>query len=306
MKFKPIITDKSGQEITEFAHGQFELSMDWQQVSDPLCHSIPHWHPEIQISVVMQGCVKFRILDSVCTLRPGEGIFLNSGCRHEILLDEETADGVYLCANFSPSVITGRREGIQYRSYVEPVITSPNLYYMELKDQPWQTEILGLVASMGKIEQDQAFGYELKMMQALLQIWHLLLVNSRDKFEPGSSVSFSDRSQIYLMQKFIQKHYMEDISLEDIAESAHISVGECCRVFKRSLNTSPIQYLINHRINQSLKLLTGSDLSVGVISQQVGYSSSSHFSSSFKKNMNVTPLQYRMRQVNQPIKEGFE
>ena len=86
---------------------------------------------------------------------------------------------------------------------------------------------------------------------------------------------------------------MERISLKDIADAAHISKGECCRIFKRIQHTTPFLYLISFRVAQSVKLLSTTDYSVAEIAQQVGFGSSSYYNECFKKEMGCTPSQYR-------------
>ena len=133
-------------------------------------------------------------------------------------------------------------------------------------------------------------------MTVLLQrIWHQIVVNNREKIEQKSSVSFSDRQRIRALQTFIHKNYMEHITLADIAAAGHISRGECCRVFKRVEQRSPVQYLLRFRLEQSLKLLVSTELSVQEIARQVGFGTGSYFTERFREELGSTPSEYRRK-----------
>jgi AraC-like DNA-binding protein len=129
----------------------------------------------------------------------------------------------------------------------------------------------------------------------LRQIWHLIVVNNREKIEQRSNVSFSDRQRMRALQTYIHKHYMEQIALADIAAAGHISRGECCRVFKRVEKRSPVQYLTRFRLEQSLKLLSSTELSVQEIARQVGFGTGSYFTEKFREEMQCTPTEYRRK-----------
>ena len=68
------------------------------------------------------------------------------------------------------------------------------------------------------------------------------------------------------------------------------------KFFKKSLKMSPYDYLINYRINESMKLLKNSSLSILDISENVGFNNVSHYIQIFKKKTGQTPLEYRNSQ----------
>jgi transcriptional regulator GlxA family with amidase domain len=86
---------------------------------------------------------------------------------------------------------------------------------------------------------------------------------------------------------------MKEISLQNIAASSHISIGECCRCFKNALHITPYEYLINFRINKGADLLKETSCSVTTIAGMVGFNDSSHFIQLFKKVMHITPNEYK-------------
>ena len=294
MKCRPITVDDSLQELTQHGTGDFPVSMDRQVVSDEHHGGIRHWHEEIQIALVTEGEVVFRAEEQEIRLCAGQGFFVNSGVHHEAH-PTQRGDGVYICVNFLPNVIFGQADSVVRRDYVDPVLYCDSLRSFPLLEQPWHQEICGLLRELAKVEDAAEYGYEIRMTILLRQIWHLIVVNNRENIEQKSNVSFSDRQRMRALKTYIHKHYMEQIALADIAAAGHISRGECCRVFKRVEKRSPVQYLTRFRLEQSLKLLGSTELSVQEIARQVGFGTGSYFTEKFREEMQCTPTEYRRK-----------
>lgn len=292
MKCRPITVDDSLQELTQHGTREFPVSMDRQVVTNLNHGGIRHWHEEIQITLVTEGEVIFRAEEQEFRLCAGQGFFVNSGVHHEAL-PTENADGVYICVNFLPSLIYGQTDSVVRRDYVDPVLYCSGLHGFPLLEQPWHQEICKLLRELGEVEEAAEYGYEIEMTILLRQIWHLIVVHNREKIEQRSSVSFSDRQRMRALQTYIHKNYREHISLSDIAAAGHISRGECCRVFKRVQKQSPVQYLTRFRLEQSLKLLNSTELSVQEIARQVGFGTASYFTERFREAFGCAPSEYR-------------
>jgi len=302
MKFRPIVVDNTQQELTEHGTAEFPMSMDEQILGREGSTLIPHWHYEIQIGVVTRGSVKFRTPAGEYLLQTGQGIFINQGVLHEAV-ETGVPDSAYICVNFKPEMIYGQPSNTIRRDYVDPIIFNSGLQSIPLLDEPWQREICSLMLELGRVNNAQEYGYELELKILLCRIWHILLVNRREELEKMNVVSFSDKQRMQAIRLFIQKNYMEKLSLSEIARAAHISRSECCRVFRRVEQITPMLYLTRYRIAQSVKLLGCTDLSISQIAQHTGFSSSSYYTECFKKEMNCTPVEYRRQALCRPRPE---
>jgi AraC-like DNA-binding protein len=105
----------------------------------------------------------------------------------------------------------------------------------------------------------------------------------------------ADQYRITTLINYIQTHHQEKVTLADIAKSASISRGECCRFFQRMIHMTPFSYLNEYRIFQSVSVLVENNLSITEISEVVGFSSISFYTSTFKKQMKCSPREYRKR-----------
>ena len=292
MKFRPIIVDNKLEELTEHGTEEFPVSMDEQHVSYENCHEVLHWHYEIQIVLVTKGSVLFRTPAGEFLIQEGQGIFFNSGCLHEAVPTDDT-DSIYICINFHPNLIFGQNSSVIRRDYVDPLLFSAEMQVVPLINETWHQEICEMTRKLAQINDAQQYGYEISIKIELCSIWLLLAENNRPLIEGSASITFLGKQRMRALLHFIHRNYMDSISLDDIANAAHISNGECCRIFKRIQHTTPFLYLIGFRVEQSIKLLSTTDYSIAQIAQQVGFGSSSYYNECFKKEMHCTPSQYR-------------
>ena len=92
---------------------------------------------------------------------------------------------------------------------------------------------------------------------------------------------------------YINQNFNRIISLDDLTHIAHVSKTTLIDLFKELYGTTPIRYLNNLRMEKARELLANSDLSIGEISELVGFQSIHYFSRSFKEREGCTPLCYR-------------
>ena len=92
---------------------------------------------------------------------------------------------------------------------------------------------------------------------------------------------------------FIQEHYMNPISLLDVATHVNMSQFHFSRLFKKDCGYSPHEYLILTRLNRAKHLLKTTGLPVKVIAQKVGYQNVSSFTNAFTDRVGISPTLFR-------------
>ncbi len=97
------------------------------------------------------------------------------------------------------------------------------------------------------------------------------------------------------VREYMDREYRSRLGLEDLAAIGHKSVPHFCSEFKKHYRCAPIEYIIRHRLNESLHLLHDINLSVTEIAERVGYEDIYHFSKIFKKQYGVSPMGMRKR-----------
>lgn len=94
-------------------------------------------------------------------------------------------------------------------------------------------------------------------------------------------------------QQYMERHYSENITVAMLAEMGHLSESNFNRVFKKETGRTPIEYLIEVRIEKSKTLLRRKEIPITEIAMRCGFGSSAHFASGFKRVTKVSPSQYR-------------
>lgn len=98
-------------------------------------------------------------------------------------------------------------------------------------------------------------------------------------------------------QQYMEVHFQEKITVENLAKLGNLSVSGFNRTFKREIGETPMEYLIALRLEQAKKLLRRKEVPITEIALRCGFNSSAHFSASFRKYYEVTPTQYRKKYI---------
>lgn len=92
---------------------------------------------------------------------------------------------------------------------------------------------------------------------------------------------------------YIEHNYMNDISVENIAESSNLNRSYFGKIFKEAVGKSPQEFLISYRMIKAAELLKLTHYSVNEIGTAVGYPNQLHFSRAFKNVYGVSPRKWR-------------
>ena len=107
-----------------------------------------------------------------------------------------------------------------------------------------------------------------------------------------------ERSQLRrLMQDFIELHYREELSVQDIAGALHYSEAYFCRLFKQYFGRNFITYLSEYRIRRAKTELRRADANIREVGRAVGYPDSNYFAKVFKRVTGQSPSEYRMQEL---------
>lgn len=127
------------------------------------------------------------------------------------------------------------------------------------------------------------------------EVVSLLLSRLKKQSQKLSSreVSKQDLRQIETAVSYINDHYASDISLDQLAQFACMSISKFKIVFKKVYGCSATSYIQQRRLSHAECLLAESDLTIGQIAKSVGYSTSSRLSALFRDSTGLTPAEYR-------------
>ena len=133
-------------------------------------------------------------------------------------------------------------------------------------------------------------GYEELLSMYLEQVFVLV---QHSRMEKRPTVSSHIQGEMGIARRYFQEHYNEDINIEEYAISRNMSVSWFLRNFKQVTGKSPMQYILNIRINNAVSLLETTDYNVTEISTIIGYENPLYFSRLFHKQKGLSPSEYR-------------
>lgn len=101
---------------------------------------------------------------------------------------------------------------------------------------------------------------------------------------------------------YIDAHYTESLSLEDVCRISTLSKTYFCYLFKLITKKTFVEYVTERRIQGAMRMLENTDLSIQDVSEQTGFHDAAHFSRTFKKAAGISPRAYR--KMRNPANDG--
>lgn len=270
-----------------------------------------HWHPEIEVMIINQGEATLITDDKKIHLKAGQGILINQNVMHSLHPADAKTDCSLYTTIFHPSFLFGYGNTIMSSKFLTPILSSPVFRTMLLdENDPAAEKLMDTINSVIAVNMTKKYGYELATKSYLCQFWVQLLEqvipqNLTTRKQNGLSLNEARVKEIIM---YIEKHYAEHISLEDLANSVHISKSECCRCFKRALQLTPIEYLMKYRIFKAANMIQSNDPvshSISDLAFNAGFNNVSYFNKVFKQYMKCTPREYKKGIKSNPGENAF-
>lgn len=175
---------------------------------------------------------------------------------------------------------------------VELAASSTSDVQFNILDRHESVEISGCLRNILREMEQKNTGYE-DVCQAFMEILIIRLMRTTTLAVPAEPLAISTNRQCAAVRRYIDLHFKEALTLEQLAEEGHMNKYYLSHAFKREYGISPINYMISKRIEESKYLLAETDLSLSQIAQLLGFSSLSYFSQVFRRSQEVSPKEYR-------------
>lgn len=253
-----------------------------------------HWHPEIEFVYIMEGQFQGEVNLDQSILNPGDIMIAGSQDLHA--LKGLCNKSVHEALIFHPKALS-----FSYNDEIQQTLISPLLsrivtfpHFIKTDDakysvvEPYLLEIVDIAK-----KQEDNWYIDCKL--SLLKL--LSIMNQNEVMIPvEQTVSANEQQKIErykILTSYMEEHLAEDITLKDLASLTATNPQYLCRFFKEISGISPIQYLINRRIDMAAAMLLETDKSILAISMDCGFENVSYFIRKFKQKKGVTPGEYR-------------
>lgn len=137
-------------------------------------------------------------------------------------------------------------------------------------------------------DDNQMCSKDIKNNYANLIVHHILM----SIFDIKTDVTSIESGDLCSITHYINTHFHENITLQDLAKQISLSTTHINRLFKKELNTTPINYLLKIRLNNSKKLLLSGSFTITEVSRRCGFNSNAYFTKMFKNFYGYTPSHY--------------
>ena len=285
------LVDENGKELLTYGAEDFPIAFfddDLTKVAVP-----NHWHDELEIVVITEGKVIVRIAGREFVLAAGDGYFANSAVLHAAEL--KTATGHQHAMVFSPKVISAPMN-LAWKTYVEPLLGDPQLPFVRLSSAVmWQKEILDCSEKAWDSGAYDKEDYPIHVPFLLGKVFAGLtryadLVKSELHYTGKYQ---RDELRIKKALLFIEMNYGKAITIEDIADSAGVSVSSCLRLFSSIIGSTPIRYLVRFRLQKAAEeFQRESERTIAETVYSCGFTDASYFNRCFRKEYGMTPSEF--------------
>ena len=269
--------------ITYF-HDELITLPDW---AGPL-----HWHPDFEIATAECGVLDYQVGEQHAILEAGDSIFVNGNMLHGIKqLSGDVADSMPNIV-FYGTLIASEASNI-YQKYVKPIAQCDSLPFVVFRHSDRsQKDINALIKDIYKLMSEKKACYELAVQRNINRIFEYIWTNF-DELPKAETTRIQINNQIRLqkMLTYIYENYADPVTLEDIAISADISRSEAGRCFQTYMGCSPVDALIQYRLQMAHQLLSERTRTIQEISHECGFNSVNYFSRQFKKRYGHAPSQ---------------
>lgn len=253
-----------------------------------------HWHNYVEILLVTKGQYVVEINLENHLLNEGDICILNSGDLHQIT--GQRPDAVHDVVLFDPQILDFSYADEWEERYIAPFLSQALiLQNILLSKDEGHAEILGTVKDLMKKALLTGPGWYVECKLLLLKLFHLMtryrmLLPSKEVLSPADARKIGRYKTIV---SYIEEHYKEPVSLEQLADAVPCNSQYLCRSFREIAGASPIQYLISYRLDRACELLRCTARPVTDIALECGFENISYFIRKFKAVKGYTPKEYR-------------
>ncbi|MEZ3508446.1 MAG: AraC family transcriptional regulator [Lachnospiraceae bacterium] len=250
---------------------------DWQ--------SILHSHPFSELFYVVNGQGYFLAEGSEFPVRKNDMIIINPHVQHtERSLPNAPLDYIVLGIeglSFSFERIAAVQSGVSMET------AAGTVYQYNVAN----TNVCAYLNIMLEEISRQEENYEAVCQNLLEVLLICMLRNDTLSLVPDHNRLFN--RECTQIKNYLDANYSQTITLDTLANLTHMSKYYIVHAFTKYAGISPINYLVQKRIQEGKSLLESTSYSIAQIAAMLGFSSQSYFSQAFRKTTGQTPMQYR-------------
>lgn len=257
----------------------------------------PHWHKEIEIIYVKEGNVNIGVNDVPIQLKCNDIYFINGGDVHYFLASPESERIVIqFDLSFFQDISSLEKTNKEMRNLFSSIVQASSLWSQEVADQMRQ-----LLMTVHEENNERKSGYRYVIKAKMFEMLAILSRevpqnenwNDQVREEISSTKQMENLERLDKIFMYIEAHYQDTITLNDISAYMGFSSFYFTKFFKKNTGTTFIQFLTEYRLNKAKWILLNEDATVTEVAERTGFSSVKTFHHQFKDLMGISPLKYK-------------
>lgn len=244
-----------------------------------------HWHQECELIYILSGEFSLTIDNRLYHLKEGDIVFIQDGLLH----GGSPRNCIYECLVFDMKLLL--KDNHVCTGQIEKIMSHELLISGQLPQT--NSSLHAITEQLFSAVREKYTGYEFFVQGNLYLLIGFILQQElfSAKSEQEKHISYRLK-QVKQVLRYIEDHYSEEISLDDLASIAGMNPKYFCRFFKQITQKTPIHYLNYYRIECAREQLSTTDASITEIALRCGFNDISYFIKTFHKYMGMTPRQY--------------
>lgn len=290
------VVNEHGMELAEHGTALFPVACYYDNLAE---EDVPwHWHDELELFLVSEGEAMAAVGTEKYIIGEGNGIFINSGILHAVWKHRTGSCRLHSIV-FHPRLVGGGVDSVFWQNYLRPLMEEGTLSCVYLdREEEWRKELLVFLEQAWQSDVKEQPGYEFEVRENLSKIIGRLVLQRPSSGKKFPEKLLRDEGRMKLMLQYIQEHCEEEITVSGIAGSAAVSVSECLRCFHNTIGVTPIQYVMQYRLQMAAGLLVETEKKIADVGAQCGFQDLSYFARMFRRWKGCTPSEYRKLKQN--------
>ena len=293
MAKRTILVDSARRELEKHGTETFPMTVNHDDLWSFEGKNVPiHWHNDLEINLIREGEAVFQVYQKSYRVRTGEGFLLNRNVPHSCS-SPGNEHVRYSTILVRPDFLYGDFGSDVERKCFQPFLQNsaiPCIYLTRFDENG--KEILQKLNQVEEAFDRKRFCYELKIKGLLCEAFAMILYGHRQELTKFVPANLQELERLEKMLNYLNMHFTEVISLQDLADQVHLSREVCCRLFKKMTGKTITGYLEEYRVNKSFSLVQSGQYSMTQITEMVGFSNPSRFASAFRKRFGCNPGEY--------------
>ena len=293
MAKRTILVDSARRELEKHGTETFPMTVNHDDLWSFEGKNVPiHWHNDLEINLIREGEAIFQVYQKSYRVRTGEGFLLNRNVPHSCS-SPGNEHVRYSTILVRPDFLYGDFGSDVERKCFQPFLQNsaiPCIYLTGFDENG--KEILQKLNQVEEAFDRKRFCYELKIKGLLCEAFAMILYGHRQELTKFVPANLQELERLEKMLNYLNMHFTEVISLQDLADQGHLSREGCCRLFKKMTGKTITGYLEEYRVNKSFSLVQSGQYSMTQITEMVGFSNPSRFASAFRKRFGCNPGEY--------------